>query len=209
MNVRTLRVEITEAIRKRIVTHFEDHDLVLHEGKIAQEYSVSRTPIRQVLQALATENLLEVRSGIGTVAKPLRAQAAQADQQSFAAILQACAQCASSEGLGKIAIEFTTSGLHLDNADVPDVVDNFFDATSIFANGLGAIIEDDILQEALTSCYWRFIRRRVQFHSGDFANVAAEIRGGVAVAETAIKTGNGATVMAAVSDWVKSVADRG
>ena len=40
---------------------------VLKEALLAQEFGVSRTPIRQILQMLESERLVEIRDGVGTI----------------------------------------------------------------------------------------------------------------------------------------------
>jgi DNA-binding GntR family transcriptional regulator len=69
--------------------HSGDQDLVLFEGKLAHEFGVSRTPIRQVIQSLAAESLVEVRSGVGTIAPPLLPERRANDLAAYSAILGA------------------------------------------------------------------------------------------------------------------------
>ena len=63
--------EIADIVRERICQCSGDEDQILHEGLLAVEFGVSRTPIRQVLQKLAYEHLVETRSGVGTIVSPL------------------------------------------------------------------------------------------------------------------------------------------
>ena len=42
--------------------------MVRHEGALATEFGMSRTPIRQVLPRLADERLVETKSGVGAIA---------------------------------------------------------------------------------------------------------------------------------------------
>ena len=44
---------------------------MLLEGVLAEEFGVSRTPVRQALQRLTYEGLIEVRTGVGSVVSPL------------------------------------------------------------------------------------------------------------------------------------------
>lgn len=58
---------IYEVLRDRIcVGDYQPGD-VFHEAELGQEFEVSRTPIRQVLQRLAFEHLAVVRAGVGTI----------------------------------------------------------------------------------------------------------------------------------------------
>jgi len=63
--------EIADAIRKRICLQPIDEQTMLLEGTLAAEFGVSRTPVRQALQRLAYEGLIEVRSGVGSISNPL------------------------------------------------------------------------------------------------------------------------------------------
>lgn len=44
---------------------------ILSENQIAQQLSMSRTPVREALRALASEGFVEIRNGIGAYVKPL------------------------------------------------------------------------------------------------------------------------------------------
>lgn len=58
---------IYETLRDRICLGQYGHGDMFHEADLGQEFEVSRTPIRQVLQRLASEKLAVVRTGVGTV----------------------------------------------------------------------------------------------------------------------------------------------
>jgi len=56
---------IYEAMRQRIATRTYPPGAWLKEQEIAVEFRVSRTPVRQALQQLETEGLLEIKNGVG------------------------------------------------------------------------------------------------------------------------------------------------
>lgn len=56
---------IYDAMRQRIATRHYMPGAWLKEQDIAAEFGVSRTPVRQALQQLETEGLIEVRNGVG------------------------------------------------------------------------------------------------------------------------------------------------
>jgi len=56
---------IYETMRQRIATRAYPPGAWLKEQEIAAEFHVSRTPVRQALQQLATEGLLEIKNGVG------------------------------------------------------------------------------------------------------------------------------------------------
>lgn len=58
---------IYETIRERICVLEYAPGTLLNEGQLAEEFGVSRSPIRNVLQRLNYEGLLETRNGVGTI----------------------------------------------------------------------------------------------------------------------------------------------
>ena len=58
---------IYKAIRERISLLEYAPGAILNEGLLAQEFGVSRTPVRSVLQRLNYEGLVTTRNGIGTI----------------------------------------------------------------------------------------------------------------------------------------------
>ncbi|MDJ0933424.1 GntR family transcriptional regulator [Breoghania sp.] len=58
---------IYQTLRDRICLGQYQPGDVFHETDLGQEFQVSRTPIRQVLQRLAFEKLAVVRTGVGTI----------------------------------------------------------------------------------------------------------------------------------------------
>jgi DNA-binding GntR family transcriptional regulator len=63
--------EIHETIRDRICLLEYAPGSLLREAALAAEFGVSRTPIREVLQRLAQEGLVQPRNGVGTLVQPL------------------------------------------------------------------------------------------------------------------------------------------
>lgn len=63
--------EIHGTIRDRICLLEYEPGSLLREAILATEFGVSRTPIREILQKLAQEGLVESRNGVGTLVKPL------------------------------------------------------------------------------------------------------------------------------------------
>lgn len=61
---------ICNEVRKRICVGEYSNGQALYEEKLAKEFEVSRTPIRQVLHRLALERFVETKSGIGTLIIP-------------------------------------------------------------------------------------------------------------------------------------------
>ena len=203
-----LSSEIKSTVRRRIVMHSGDKDLVIYEGKLATEFGVSRTPVRQVIQSLASESLVEVRSGVGTIAKPLSEDRRIKDMTSFASILRACSECTLSGNVNLALSEIEALRIYAEraNTDAPDEM--FFDVSSRLINCLSNLVEDTILRDALIACYWRYTRRRVVEHQGNYLVVIQEFIQLVKDAEHGAQSGDAQQVMQMVSgnveDTIKS-----
>jgi DNA-binding GntR family transcriptional regulator len=63
--------EIHETLRDRICLLEYAPGSLLREALLAEEFGVSRTPIREILQRLAQEGLVSTRNGVGTLVRPL------------------------------------------------------------------------------------------------------------------------------------------
>lgn len=61
-------------IRDRICLLVYPPGTRLREGALADEFGISRTPIREILQRLALAGLVEVRNGVGTIVTALDSQ---------------------------------------------------------------------------------------------------------------------------------------
>ncbi|MFT4065467.1 GntR family transcriptional regulator [Paraburkholderia sp.] len=59
--------DIYRVVRDRICSLHYPPGTLLGEGVLAEEFEVSRTPIRQVLQRLEYEGLVETKNGVGTI----------------------------------------------------------------------------------------------------------------------------------------------
>lgn len=56
-----------QGIRQRISVLHYPPGMMINETQLADEFGVSRTPLRRVLQQLSYEGLLEIRNGVGTL----------------------------------------------------------------------------------------------------------------------------------------------
>ncbi|MCV9999472.1 GntR family transcriptional regulator [Pararhizobium sp. YC-54] len=66
--------DIHDLLRDRICLLEYQPGTMLRESELATEFNVSRTPIREALQRLSIEGLVEVRNGIGTFVTTLDAE---------------------------------------------------------------------------------------------------------------------------------------
>ena len=152
---------IALALRMRIC--LVDHTVVttLHEGKIAEEFGVSRTPVRQVLQMLAHQGLVETRPGIGTVVVPLEDGQLARDAQTTISLLRACVLCCvdpvpAPARFGLIGLASHARELCAELAPRNSIVE----ISSSFHDLLIPLVGDPLLAQAYSSAYWRMIRWR-------------------------------------------------
>ena len=177
-------------LRRRILLHVSDEDMMLYEGKLADEFGVSRTPIRQVIQSLASEQLVEVRSGIGTIAPHLLIERRMNDLKAYSAILGACASCAQPAHFGMAKVEQAALRMHLEAGSDRPPDDLFFDVATKFVTALNKLVDDSILRSTLIACFWRFVRRRIADHNSDLSGVIQELIQTIKDIEEGAETGD-------------------
>lgn len=69
----SIQARVIAEMRRRIITGEAASGALLSELALAEEFKVSRTPVREALKQLQTEGLVEVRPRVGTfVAEPSR-----------------------------------------------------------------------------------------------------------------------------------------
>jgi DNA-binding GntR family transcriptional regulator len=71
---RSLAYAAYETIREQIFNNTFRQGELLSESALSQELGMSRTPVREALRMLASENLVEVRNGVGIFIKPITLQ---------------------------------------------------------------------------------------------------------------------------------------
>ena len=153
---------IANALRKRICLEPPTASPVLHEQTLAEEFSVSRTPVRQALQRLAYERLVEVRSGIGTVVSPLDPARKDEDIAVAFALSGVAAQV---EGDRELSMEARTYLVALDrqvaDAKIIDIETNYA-IRSTCISIITREMQNDILAEAYKAALWRLFRWRME-----------------------------------------------
>ena len=149
-----------------------DDERVLHEGALADEFGLSRTPIRQVLQRLAYERLVQVQSGVGTIVTPLGVEHRERDLDVARALLVAAGTCAEGATI-PIQVKLDIAGLAgLLRSGAECSGETMFDLRSRFLEILSSLVADRILDDCVRASQWRLIRWRLR----DFAdNPAVEI----------------------------------
>ena len=93
--------QLYEILRQRIVDNTLQPGERISEACLAQEFNVSRTPLRAALQQLATDGLVSVRPQVGTLVAGL-----DAGQLNEAVFIRAALECAVVETLAGSAVDF-------------------------------------------------------------------------------------------------------
>ena len=146
-----------DALRKRICLADPAEALPLHEGVLAEEFGMSRTPIRQVLQRLAYERLVEIRTGVGTVAVVMD----QAHRPRDLITHQGMVRTILAHPLGELSVsqhaDIIALGALIASANKLDASLHFEIRARLLAV-LGGLIADPILKDAFLAAHWRVIR---------------------------------------------------
>ncbi|GAA0779197.1 GntR family transcriptional regulator [Roseibium denhamense] len=164
-----------DSLRRSICLAAPGAGMTLHETALTAEFGMSRTPIRQVLQRLAYERLVETKSGVGTVVTALKAENRERDRLVHAGMLRTAAEL----DIAELTIAQHSEVLALDGMmALATETDRAlqFDVFSKIHGLLSELVPDLILQAAVSASFWRNVR----WHMADQAENAG-------VALTALK----------------------
>lgn len=154
-------VSIANELRKRICLAPPTDSVILHEQILADEFGVSRTPVRQALQRLAYERLVEVRSGVGTVVSALDPARREEDIKLAFGLLRIAAEIAGDLRLSDDArAQIATLEQQLARSSILDV-DAKYAIRSTSLEIITREMSSDILAEALKAAMWRLFRWRM------------------------------------------------
>lgn len=150
---------ICDQLRSRICSGQLCGGDILVEEALGREFSLSRTPIRQVLHRLALEHFVETRSGVGTIVVP-------EDRTDFAGDVEVCSDLlqVSLKRADRPLSEddlIVLTGLHTlaTRADISseDIWRYFYQATRLTASHLG----HDLVSETFVLLSSRIFRRLI------------------------------------------------
>jgi DNA-binding GntR family transcriptional regulator len=139
-------------------------DITLHEGNIAREFGVSRTPIRQVLQKLAYERLVETRSGVGTIVSPLHPVDRERDLVVLNSLFRAAATCCGDTQSGAGLLERLAAAQAVAAMADPDA-QGYLSIRTELLEIASDVAPDTILGDAIRAAHWRHIRWRMADHA--------------------------------------------
>ncbi|QUX95471.1 hypothetical protein C0J08_08555 [Marinomonas sp. CT5] len=148
---------ICNEVRKRICVGEYADGQALYEEKLAKEFEVSRTPIRQVLHRLALERFVETKSGIGTLIIPTDRVSFEDDQNILAQTLM-MAGLASEEIDANDRIELATL-LHMSKMITKDFsINTYWDTCYRYNYLIREKIRHDLMRDTIHILFCRLYR---------------------------------------------------
>ena len=164
----TSLTEIERSIRTLICLSQGDESDVLLEGRLAEDFGVSRTPVRQVLQRLAVDGAVLIKPGVGTVPSPLD----DADRDVAFRVLRELARAAAAVAGPQPVPDQVRAAL----GGLPSVLEvrrgetdpaAFVSIAAMAIEAIGAIVDDPVMSRAMTAAAWRVVGYRVREFRAD------------------------------------------
>lgn len=150
---------ICNEVRKRICVGEYSDGQALYEEKLAKEFEVSRTPIRQVLHRLALERFVETKSGIGTLIIPADKVSFEDDQHVLVQILKMMADLSPVEIDTEDRIELATL-LHMSQIIIKDFsVSTYWNTCYRYNYLIQQKIRHDLMSDTSHILFCRLYRR--------------------------------------------------
>lgn len=151
---------IMSALRERICMVPPEQQLVLKEKELGDEFGLSRTPIRQMLQALATEGMVEVRAGFGTVTTELRLDERILHMEVFRQLSLSAAAILESKPVSE-NMKMELGALNGFASNIQNLSSELFvRLAGRLANAMTSMIHDPILAQSYYAAHWRIVRWR-------------------------------------------------
>ena len=154
-------------LRMTICTLKGDAPFVLSESVLAEQFGVSRTPVRQALQTLAYEQLVTIQPGVGTTVMPLEASTREQAVGVTCVLLGAVADEAMDRSLAHaLQVRLMGQAGLLLSGKIPDE-QAYLELRAGLLNALVDAVDDTVLQLALKAAYWRLLRWRIVSYRAD------------------------------------------
>lgn len=164
-----------DSIRRHICLDGHADGILLHETDLARQFGMSRTPIRQVLQRLAYERLVQTRSGVGTISTPLHEAERGRDLTTYRGLLEAIrmhvmppltlTQQADIQVLRPLA-----------DALPPGDAGMQYELLSRLHGVLRSLVADPVLADAFSASFWRALRWHMRDLAADPERATARLR---------------------------------
>lgn len=146
---------MTRILRERICSTPPELELVLYETELSREFSLSRTPIRQVLQRLAYEQLVRTVSGVGTVVMPMMRDDRPIHLQTQDALVNLVERQA-----GETLAPW-------EGAEVLNTSEDYLRVRGVLAERIMACVRDPILEASVAAVLWRDVRWSVHDYAAE------------------------------------------
>lgn len=154
--------EILLALRVQVCQLEPGDELSLPEVELAKRFGVSRTPIRQVLQTLQRQRLVEIRAGAGARVPPLDAK----DRAFLFLLYQDLEVIAAKHAIGVPVPRETMAQLRAIHEVAQTIkqpkVDDYVELGVRLHRAIMTCVENDILRDSISTTYWRLLRWRVK-----------------------------------------------
>mgnify|MGYP005991972555 CR=1 FL=1 len=175
------QADVLKAIRTKICLADPRETLSLKETALAQEFGISRTPIRHILQLLGNTQLLETQSGHGTQTTVLKVEDLSKHFETYGSICDIAISVAKEERVPRtttLELMSVHNTLLIDDDRSPTA---FIDIYGRIIDAMAHMISDPIICFAHQAAFWRLIRWRVQ-------EVAAGVEGSWGLAASNLQT---------------------
>lgn len=156
--------DMTQRLRLRICLMDPNASHVLFENSLAEEFGVSRTPVRQVLQRLAYEHQVETRTGVGTVVPQLAKDRMGSEIRLLSGLLDLTAQTAASNMEQHAKQHLTSLEAFIAGASSARRTEaaDLFSIHSWLIVFVGHLVSEPIVADAIAALHWRILRRLLQ-----------------------------------------------
>ncbi|WP_146588082.1 GntR family transcriptional regulator [Puniceibacterium confluentis] len=157
-----LHQDILDALRTRICLTPPEESFPLQESALGREFDVSRTPVRQVLQTLAREHLVDIRPSVGATVTRLSPSSKSECFTLYRDLTAIAATLAEGKPLHRRTTMEFASVMGILQSD-PELNTELYVTLAVrIQMAVSLVIEDQILFDALLAAFWRVIRWRVQ-----------------------------------------------
>jgi DNA-binding GntR family transcriptional regulator len=153
--------DMLDALRLRICLTPPTKTYVLHENDLAKEFGHSRTPVRQALQRLAREHLVEIKPGVGTRVVQLQPSNREESFLVFKDFAQVAARHCDGMSLSSDSFLELSSVHGILNMHTERTLDLYAKLSSRVTRAISSVINDDIVWDAVVAAYWRVLRWRL------------------------------------------------
>lgn len=194
------QTEILETLRTRICLTPPQDSHPLQETALAKEFNVSRTPIRQVLQTLAREHLVEIRPSVGASISVLPQDGRKDSFHVYRDITVIAAGMSDGQAVATKTVMDLVGVQGILNSDL-DVSSQTYVALSVrVQTAIAAEVTDPVVKDAMLASFWRVVRWRVSDIEADPETQFARFRISVDTVATAARSGDAGALLRAVAE---------